>query len=84
MALQKYSNLPKNKVIGQAGVLDTSRFAFFISEKLNVNMNDYEKYIAQRQEKQKEDHRIENIENEVSEIKSNLDEIKDLLKNLSK
>ncbi len=51
---------------------------------LNVNMNDYEKYIAQRQEKQKEDHRIENIENEVSEIKSNLDEIKDLLKNLSK
>ena len=36
------SGLPKNKVIGQAGVLDTSRFAYFISEKLNVNMNDVE------------------------------------------
>ena len=50
---------------------------------LNVNMNEYERYIAQRR-KTKEDHRIEKIESEVSEIKSNLDEIKDLLKNLSK
>ena len=29
-------------MIGQAGVLDTSRFAYFISEKLNVNMNEIE------------------------------------------
>ena len=36
------SGLPKNKVIGQAGVLDTSRFAYCISEKLNVNMSDVE------------------------------------------
>ena len=50
---------------------------------LNVNMNEYERYIAQ-EKKNKEDHRIEKIESEVSEIKSNLDEIKDLLKNLSK
>ena len=40
--VSEISGLPKNKVIGQAGVLDTSRFAFFISEKLNVNMNDVE------------------------------------------
>ena len=32
------SGLPKSRVIGQAGVLDSSRFAYFISEKLNVNM----------------------------------------------
>ena len=40
--VSEISGLPKNKVIGQAGVLDTSRFAYFISEKLNVNMNDVE------------------------------------------
>ena len=38
--VSQVSGLPKNKVIGQAGVLDSSRFAYFISEKLNVNMND--------------------------------------------
>ena len=36
------SGLPKSRVIGQAGVLDSSRFAYFISEKLNVNMNEVE------------------------------------------
>ena len=34
------SGLPKSRVIGQAGVLDSSRFAYFISEKLNVNMKE--------------------------------------------
>ena len=36
------SGLPKSRVIGQAGVLDSSRFAYFISEKFNVNMNKVE------------------------------------------
>ena len=36
MALQKYSGLPKNKVVGMAGILDTSRFVYFLSEELNV------------------------------------------------
>jgi malate dehydrogenase len=40
--VSEISGLPKNKVIGQAGVLDTSRFAYFISEKLNVNINEVE------------------------------------------
>ena len=30
------SGLPKSQVIGQAGILDTSRFAYFISEKTNT------------------------------------------------
>ena len=36
MALQKYSNLPKNKVVGMAGILDTSRYKLFLSEEFNV------------------------------------------------
>jgi malate dehydrogenase len=36
MALQKYSSLPKNKVVGMAGILDTSRFIYFLSQKLKV------------------------------------------------
>ena len=36
MALQKYSGLPKNMVIGMAGILDTSRFKYFLSEELQV------------------------------------------------
>ena len=36
MALQKYSGLPKNKVIGMAGILDSSRFIYFLSQELKV------------------------------------------------
>ena len=36
MALQKYSGLPKNKVVGMAGILDSSRFIYFLSKELNV------------------------------------------------
>ena len=34
MALQKYSGLPKNMVVGMAGILDTSRFKYFLSQEL--------------------------------------------------
>ena len=36
MALQKYSGLPVHKVVGMAGILDSSRFKLFLSEELNV------------------------------------------------
>jgi malate dehydrogenase len=36
MALQKYSGLPKNMVIGMAGILDTSRFKYFLSQELKT------------------------------------------------
>ena len=39
MALQKYSGLPKTKVVGMAGVLDSSRFIYFLSQELNVPVN---------------------------------------------
>jgi len=38
MALQKYSGLPKNKVIGMAGILDSSRFIYFLSQELKVSV----------------------------------------------
>ena len=36
MALQKYSGMPKNKIIGMAGILDSSRFIYFLSQELKV------------------------------------------------
>ena len=36
MAFQKYSKLPANKVVGMAGILDTSRFKYFLSQELKV------------------------------------------------
>ena len=36
MALQKYSNFPKNKIVGMAGILDSSRFIYFLSQELKV------------------------------------------------
>lgn len=37
MALQKYSGLPTNKIVGMAGILDSSRFKYFLSQELNVS-----------------------------------------------
>ena len=39
-ALQQFSGLPHNKVVGMAGVLDSSRFAYFLSEKTGVSVAD--------------------------------------------
>ncbi len=45
MALQKYSGLPKNKVVGMAGILDSSRFIYFLSEKLNEKVNNIKSFV---------------------------------------
>ena len=39
-ALQKFSGLPKNKVVGMAGVLDSARFRYFLSEATGVSIKD--------------------------------------------
>ncbi len=36
MAFQKFSGLPSNKVVGMAGILDSSRFKLFLSLELNI------------------------------------------------
>ena len=45
MALQKYSNFPKEKVIGMAGILDTSRFKHFIAEELNSEIKNVNSFV---------------------------------------
>jgi len=45
MALQKYSGLPKNMVVGMAGILDTSRFKYFLSQELKVPVKKIESLI---------------------------------------
>ena len=43
--LQKHSKLPKNMCVGMAGVLDSSRMKYFLSDTLNVSINDVETFV---------------------------------------
>ena len=45
MALQKYSGLPKNKVVGMAGILDSSRFKYFLSQEIKVPVKNIESLV---------------------------------------
>ena len=45
MALQKYSGLPKNKVVGMAGILDSSRFIYFLSQELRVPVQSIKSFV---------------------------------------
>ena len=45
MALQKYSGLPRNKIVGMAGILDSSRFIYFLSEELKVPVNKIKSFV---------------------------------------
>ena len=44
-ALQKYTGFSPEKVVGMAGVLDSSRFCYFISEELNVSIKDVSAFV---------------------------------------
>jgi malate dehydrogenase len=43
--MQKVSGLPAGKVVGMAGVLDSSRFAFFLAEALKVSISDINAFV---------------------------------------
>ena len=45
MALQKYSGLPKNKVVGMAGILDSSRLIYFLSQELKVPVQNIKSFV---------------------------------------
>ena len=45
MALQKYSGFPKNKVVGMAGILDSSRFIYFLSEELKLPVQKIKSFV---------------------------------------
>ena len=44
-ALQKASGLPRNKVVGMAGVLDSSRFRHFLAEEFDVSVEDVSTFV---------------------------------------
>jgi malate dehydrogenase len=44
-ALQQFSGLPANKVVGMAGVLDAGRFRHFLSVEFNVSMKDVTAFV---------------------------------------
>ena len=45
MALQKFSGLPANKIVGMAGILDSSRFKLFLSLELNVPVKEIDSMV---------------------------------------
>ena len=44
-ALQKYSGLPPENVVGMAGVLDSGRFSYFLAEEFNVSVKDVKTFV---------------------------------------
>ena len=44
-ALQKFSGLPANKVVGMAGVLDSARFRYFLADEFNVSVEDVTAFV---------------------------------------
>ena len=45
MAFQKYSGLPTNKVVGMAGILDSSRYKYFLSKELKEPVKNIETFV---------------------------------------
>ncbi|MEL7480861.1 MAG: malate dehydrogenase [Pseudomonadota bacterium] len=44
-ALQQFSGLPKNKVVGMAGVLDSARFRHFLADEFNASAEDVTAFV---------------------------------------
>ena len=44
-ALQKASGLPRNMVVGMAGVLDSARFRYFLAEEFDVSVEDVTAFV---------------------------------------
>ncbi|NOZ41962.1 MAG: malate dehydrogenase [Alphaproteobacteria bacterium] len=44
-ALQQFSGLPAKKIVGMAGVLDSSRFKLFLAEEMNVSVEDVNAFV---------------------------------------
>jgi|TARA_R100001443_G_scaffold453_10_gene1754 hypothetical protein len=49
---------------------------------INTNKSEYEEYLSRRKLKQSEKNKIENLEKDVSTLKNDIGEIKDLLRSL--
>jgi malate dehydrogenase len=44
-ALQKASGLPRNKVVGMAGILDSARFRYFLAQEFKVSVEDVTAFV---------------------------------------
>ena len=44
-ALQKFSGLPAQKVVGMAGILDSARFRYFLAEEFNVSVESVSAFV---------------------------------------
>jgi malate dehydrogenase len=44
-ALQKFSGLPKNMVVGMAGILDSARFRYFLADEFKVSVEDVTAFV---------------------------------------
>lgn len=56
----------------------------FTNAIINTDMQSYNNYLNSKKIKEEESRKIENIQNEIVNVKNDLNEIKDLLRNLSK
>ena len=44
-ALREFSGMPREKVVGMAGVLDSARFRYFLAEEFNVSVKDVSAFV---------------------------------------
>ena len=49
---------------------------------INTNMSEYQEYIAKRDKKSEEKQKVQNLEEDLANMKSDIDEIKNLLRSL--
>ena len=90
MALQKYSGLPKNKIVGMAGILDSSRFIYFLSQELKISTDKINSFVlgghgdtmvAMLESTEVDGEKISKLIDEGKISKAKLDEIVDRTKN---
>lgn len=66
------------KVEGHNHLLRDSRTNSII----NTNMTEYQEYISRRESKSEENQKVQNLEEDLANMKSDIDEIKNLLRSL--
>jgi len=49
---------------------------------INTNMSEYQEYISKRDKKTEESQKVQNLETDITNIKDDIDEIKNLLRSL--
>ena len=66
------------KVKNHENLIRDSKSNFIV----NTNKSEYDEYIARRKQKQNEKNKIENLERDISTLRNELTEIKDMLRSL--